>query len=65
MTTTELAALIGRRGLLRDGLPARAMAYPIVIRDARERFGRLDLLVEPVDGTGEGWVCSEHVTVTP
>jgi len=29
---------------------------PVVVRDLRQTFGRLDVLIAPVGGTGETWV---------
>lgn len=60
MTTAELNALLGREGVLAtpvgkvDGL-AVFVRFDVVITDAREVFGRLDLKFRPVAGSGEGW----------
>jgi hypothetical protein len=32
------------------------------ITDARVRFGHIDLLVEPINGSGEKWVEKHRVT---
>lgn len=36
----------------------------VQIKDARLRFGHLDLLVVPVSGSGERWVESHRVDLT-
>ena len=51
MTARELAHLIGQRVLL----PLGGLRVEVEIRDAREVFGRIDVLVSPVAGEGEVW----------
>lgn len=60
MTGRELVNLIGQQGTLRslDGL---SVAVQIV--DARENFGRIDVLVSPTAGEGTAWVSAGRVTV--
>ena len=58
MTNAELAAYVGRTGLLSfDG----KIAVEVRAHDAREVYGRLDILVEPVAGTGEVWVAESRI----
>jgi hypothetical protein len=40
------------------------LAIGVTIKQARLRFGHLDLLVTPVDGEGEKWMESHRVSVT-
>lgn len=35
----------------------------ITIKDARVRFGHIDLLVEPIEGSGTQWVEKHRVSV--
>ncbi len=64
--TPDPATYIGKRGLLRiwqtPALAASAAIHvPVTVLDARRNYGRVDLLVSPVDGEGETWVQSERV----
>ena len=57
MTNQELAAYVGRTGILNTdklGVLIRSL-------DSREVYGRLDILVEPVEGTGEAWVSESRI----
>ena len=58
MTSAELAKYVGRKGLMSFG---GAIAVEVTSKDAREVFGRLDVLVEPVAGTGEAWVGESRI----
>ena len=65
--TTETAQLVGRRGQLRLYSPSdrhrpNECEVEVVVRRVRHHFGRVDLLVEPVAGSGEVWVSVERVT---
>ena len=64
MTAGELAGYVGRTGemfiLDRSGAMI-TMRVPVTVKDARQAFGRTDLLVSPVGGTGESWVSIERV----
>jgi len=50
------------------GLPATisvdTLSFGVVIKDARIRFGRLDLLVVPNSGEGQKWVEQHKVSIT-
>jgi hypothetical protein len=64
MTATEVAEVIGRKGLatLRlDASPPVFLTIPVSVKDARRNFGRTDLLISPLGGSGEVWVHSERV----
>ena len=61
MTGRELAAMIGQNATYRVG----ALSVAVVVIDARNRFGNLDLLISPGAGTGEQWVQSDSVTLDP
>ena len=58
MTSEELATHVGREGLLSMG---GAIAIEVKSLDAREVYGRLDILVEPVAGTGKAWVAEFRI----
>lgn len=40
-----------------------SLSVPIEIKDVKEVFGRVDLLVTPVGGSGEKWVSSDSVVM--
>jgi hypothetical protein len=61
MTALEQQRLIGMQGLLRLQEGSGVIRVRVTIKDAREAFGRLDVLVEPVDGEGTTWVSAERV----
>lgn len=54
MTTAELAALIGTTRLLRIDSQDReeSIWVPVTVIDAKTSFGRVRLVVEPVNGSG-------------
>lgn len=65
MTAQELASYIGRTGRFttREGL-----TIPVLIGDARESYGRTDLLVMP-DANGarnssnQAWISTDRITL--
>lgn len=50
-TAKSLSPYIGREGVFITG----ALRVGIRVLDAREKFGRVDLLVSPLAGSGEEW----------
>ena len=60
MTAGSIVGLIGARGLYAAG----TLYIPVIITDAREVFGRVDLCVKPVGGSGLQWVRRENVRIT-
>lgn len=57
----DLLRFIGKKG---DLLCEGSLRFPIVVTDAKEHFGRIDLLVSTQgegSGVGEGWVSSKRV----
>ena len=64
MTAREIAALLDKTATLtfveRSG---GKLEVPVRITNAREAWGRIDVLVTPVDGSGEAWVSAERVRV--
>jgi hypothetical protein len=61
MSVAELAQLVGRVGLLDLTSDRVAISVRVTIHDAREVFGRRDVLVEPVEGRGRAWVALDRV----
>lgn len=62
MTAVELAKLVGRKGMALLSASAgagRQLRCPVEVKDARENFGRTELLVTPVGGSGEAWISDE------
>jgi hypothetical protein len=57
-TARELGALIGKRVTLttREGLK-----IPAKVVDARYAYGRMEVLVEPIHGTGRSWVRTDRI----
>jgi hypothetical protein len=51
-------SLIGKSGLM----TLDDLTVGVNITDARVRFGHIDLLVEPINGSGEKWVEKHRVT---
>lgn len=58
--TTDPKSLIGRPCMVR----IIDQHIPMVIRDARAKFGRIDVQTEPVGGLGLRWRSLETVTLT-
>lgn len=61
MKTEELLELIGTVRKWRH----EGVTFPVTIRDARQVFGRTDVQVEPVGGSGRMWVNIEALVVEP
>lgn len=59
MAANDLKTNIGKTGVCQFDL----IRGPVTILDARKNFGRLDYLIQIVNGTGSQWVNSERVTV--
>ncbi len=58
MNAKQLSANIGKQGLL----SVSGLQVLVNVLDARTVFGRIDLQVTPVNGTGSTWVESSRVT---
>lgn len=65
MTAAELgAAYIGQEGTYAVGSHgAGVMAVRVAVKDARSAFGRTDLLIYPLAGSGETWVKHDSVVL--
>lgn len=65
MSAAELAKYIGRSGtaLLRSSSSSDALVVEVRVIDAKSAFGRIDLLVEPVAGSGKAWMAADNVTL--
>jgi hypothetical protein len=42
-----------------------SLMVEVKVKDARIRFGHLDLLVTPIAGSGERWIEQHRVTLEP
>lgn len=72
-TVTELRDLVGRTGTWEPTMSAHTnrtmkqaagdMTVRVVIKDARQRFGVVDYLVEPLSGKGQRWVLADRVAL--
>jgi hypothetical protein len=60
MTTADLARYLGQSGTLTT---AEGLSVAVSIIDARNMFGRIDLLVTPEAGEGQAWVSEGRVTI--
>ena len=52
MTAAEMSKYIGQTLTV----ACKGMAVDVKVIDARTRFGRVDLKVEPVSGAGTAWI---------
>lgn len=57
MTVKELSASIGKQG----SLSVSGLHVEVKVTDARQVYGRHDLQVAPVNGSGEIWVEASRV----
>lgn len=62
MTTyTGFYQYIGKRGSVPYGNGRHEMRIAVTVLDAREVWGRVDLLIAPVTGEGSTWVSRDSV----
>lgn len=59
----ELARYIGRPALF-STVEKSDVSFMVKVKDAREAYGRINLLVVPDKGTGETWVNVESLRFT-
>ena len=59
MTHAELARIIGKVGTIESD----RLTIPVRIMDGRTAYGRQDVLVTPLEGSGERWVDAARVTL--
>jgi hypothetical protein len=57
ITYTSMAKLIGKTAKLN----IERLLVSVHVMDVKTAFGRIDVLVEPVTGSGEKWVSSEKI----
>jgi hypothetical protein len=62
MTLAEYAPYIGRTALLQDVLE-KGFTVAVRILDVRSSFGRIDVKVTPIVGSGDTWVNITRVVV--
>lgn len=56
---TVTIAVKNELGLYRTG----GLGFPVRILDARRVYGRVDVLISPINGQGEKWVQADTVTL--
>lgn len=56
-TADDLAGFIGRKGQIDLG----SLTVDVSVRNARHRYGHVDLLISPNAGSGEQWVEGRRV----
>lgn len=61
MTSREMLALLDSTGLLTIDQAGGTLRVPVTITDCRESFGRDDVLVTPVGGSGTAWVNLDRI----
>jgi hypothetical protein len=61
MTTQTGKYYIGRQALLSVYLSQAIIKVPVLITDHRASFGRDDVMVSPVGGSGQGWVSVDRI----
>jgi hypothetical protein len=54
----EVAKLIGKERTFKT---AEGLSIRVRVLDARQSYGRTELLVEPVTGSGQAWVTAKRV----
>ncbi len=59
MNVAELSRFIGRPA---HYSPDRELHFAVVVHDVRTRYGNVDYLIAPRDGSGERWVAESRVT---
>jgi len=64
MTATEMAAIVGRKGMLAGNGPQFGLHFPIEVVDVKTAYGRIDYVVRPVGGYGSLVVNSDRVTLS-
>lgn len=65
MKHSTLAGLVGRTGQMSVQMSASNLRIPVTIHDTREVWGRRDVLVEPLGGSGTAWVDVGRIDLDP
>lgn len=63
-TATILAELLKRYRDQQATINVDGLTINVTIKDSRIRFGHLDVLVVPVNGSGQKWMEHHKVTLT-
>ena len=64
MNVLSLSRAIGATVLVTFPLASGSVAFYRTVKDVRKVYNRIDLLVSPESGSGEGWVSLERVERT-
>lgn len=59
MKATEVNQYLGRQGKL--PVEGGQLVFNVACHDVRSAYGRVDVLVTPVNGTGETWVSESRI----
>ncbi len=57
LTARDLSEFVGRTGIMPIGM----LRIPVLIVDARSRYGSIDVQVTPVGGQGSQWITAARV----
>lgn len=62
MTARQLASVIGKTTTVQ--VPGwHNLDFEVRVIDARLRYGNLDVLVQPIAGFGEQWICADRTAL--
>ena len=64
MSVTEIIRLVGDKTGGKDiaGLSMDGLLVHVKLLDTKQVFGRVDVLVTPINGSGEKWVMADRLT---
>jgi len=60
LTANQISLPVGKTGLLAVG----NLRVPVRVVNARTNFGRVDIQVEPIGGSGQEWVETSRVVIS-
>lgn len=63
LTARELTPAIGQTVAYQPANGYNLATFYCVVVDARERFGRADVQIQPIAGKGQQWVAASSVTI--
>ena len=62
MTLQEMTKILSKTALFHCGIGD--ITIPVVIKDIRKVYDRVDCLITPVSGSGETWVSLRRLTLS-
>ena len=60
MTAKEMTELLDKTALL----DTNELKFPVIIKDVKKVWDRVDCLITPVNGSGETWVSLRRLTLS-